>query len=93
MEVQPVREAILYRRLFTAGWFGVREKHCSRLEIYDRLRASEQVVNHADVADTIETVMSVGRSRPLQRAIYPSSFFALSGVSVRWLLQSNFLDS
>ena len=25
-------------------WFGVREKHCSRLEIYDRLRASEQAV-------------------------------------------------
>ena len=39
---QPVREAVLYRGLFTAGWFGVREKHCSRLEIYDRLRASEQ---------------------------------------------------
>jgi len=31
-----------YRGLFTAGWFGVREKHCFRLEIYDRLRASEQ---------------------------------------------------
>ena len=28
--------------LFTAGWFGVREKHCSWLEIYDRLRPSEQ---------------------------------------------------
>ena len=39
---QPVREAVSYRGLFTAGWFGVREKHCSRLEIYDRLRASEQ---------------------------------------------------
>ena len=39
---QPVREAVSYRELFTAGWFGVREKHCSRLEIYDRLRASEQ---------------------------------------------------
>ena len=25
-----------------AGWFGVREKYRSRLEIYDRLRASEQ---------------------------------------------------
>ena len=34
--------AVSYRGLFTAGWFGVREKHCSRLEIYDRLRASEQ---------------------------------------------------
>ena len=40
--IQPVREAVSYRGLFTAGWFGVREKHCSRLEIYDRLRASEQ---------------------------------------------------
>jgi len=39
---QPVREAVSYRGLFTAGWFGVREKHCSPLEIYDRLRASEQ---------------------------------------------------
>ena len=28
---QPVREAVSYRGLFTAGWFGVREKHCSRL--------------------------------------------------------------
>ena len=40
--LQPVREAVSYRGLFTAGWFGVREKHCSQLEIYDRLRASEQ---------------------------------------------------
>ena len=40
--IQPVREAVSYRGLFTAGWFGVREKHSSRLEIYDRLRASEQ---------------------------------------------------
>jgi len=39
---QPVREAVSYRGLFTAGWFGVREKHYSRLEIYNRLRASEQ---------------------------------------------------
>ena len=40
---QPVREAVSYRGLFTAGWFGVREKHCSRLEIYDRLRASDHL--------------------------------------------------
>ena len=39
---QPVWEAVLYRGLFTAGWFGVREKHYFRLEIYDRLRRSEQ---------------------------------------------------
>ena len=31
-----------YRGLFTADEFGVREKHCFRLKIYDRLRASEQ---------------------------------------------------
>ena len=37
-----VREAINDRGLFTASWFGVREKHYSRLEIYYRLRASEQ---------------------------------------------------
>jgi len=41
INTQPVREAVSYRGLFTAGWFGVREKHCFRLEIYDRLRASE----------------------------------------------------
>ena len=39
---QLVREAVNDRGLFTAGWFGVREKHCSWLEIYDRLRANEQ---------------------------------------------------
>ena len=42
IDLQPVREAVSYRGLFTAGWFGVREKHCSRLKIYDRLRANEQ---------------------------------------------------
>ena len=41
---QPVREAVSYRGLFTASWFGVREKYCYQLEIYDRLRASEQAV-------------------------------------------------
>ena len=42
MHVQePVQEAVNDRGLFTAGWFGVREKHYSRLEIYDRLRANE----------------------------------------------------
>ena len=41
-DLQPVREAASYRGLFTAGWVGVREKHYSQLEIYDRLRASEQ---------------------------------------------------
>ena len=41
-DLQLVREAVSYRGLFTAGWFGVREKHCFRLEIYDRLRVSEQ---------------------------------------------------
>ena len=35
---QPVREAVNDRGLFTAGWFSVREKHYSRLEIYDRFR-------------------------------------------------------
>ena len=40
--LQPVREAVNDRGLFTAGWFGVREKYCSWLKIYDRLRASEQ---------------------------------------------------
>ena len=42
--IQPVREPVNDRGLFTVGWFGVREKHCSWLEIYDRLRASEQAV-------------------------------------------------
>ena len=44
MNSQPVRKAVNDRGLFTAGWFGVREKHCSRLEIYDRLQASEQAI-------------------------------------------------
>ena len=42
--MQPVRQAVNDRGLFTAGWFGVREKYCSQLEIYDRLRANEQTV-------------------------------------------------
>ena len=42
---QPVREAVNDRGLFTVGWFGVREKHRSRLKIYDRLRTSEQAVS------------------------------------------------
>ena len=50
----PVREAVSYRGLFTAGWFGVREKHCSWPEIYDRLRASEQ----AELESTTTTVGS-----------------------------------
>jgi len=43
--LQHVREAVSYRGLFTAGWFGVREKHCFRLKIYDHLRASKQAVD------------------------------------------------
>ena len=37
-------DGVSYRGLLTAGWFGVREKHYSRLKIYDRLRTSEQPV-------------------------------------------------
>jgi len=44
---QPVREVVNDRGLFTAGWFGGREKHCSRLEIYDHLRASKQTEDHS----------------------------------------------
>ena len=40
------------RGLFTAGWFGVRGKHCFWLEIYDRLRASEQAVRFAKIIET-----------------------------------------
>jgi len=43
--LQPVQETVSYRELFTAGWFDVKEKHCSQLKIYDRLRASEQAAN------------------------------------------------
>ena len=47
---QPVREAVNDRGLFTAGWFGVREKYCSGWKftiVYDqanrlRLQASDQ---------------------------------------------------
>jgi len=51
--MQPVRDAVSYRGLFTAGWFGVREKHYSRLEIYDRLRASEQAAYCYDTGTRI----------------------------------------
>ena len=42
--MQPVREAVSYRGLFTVDWFSVREKHYSRLKIYDHLLANEQAV-------------------------------------------------
>ena len=43
--LQPVRvlgRPYLIVDFLRPGWFCVREKHCSQLEIYDRLRASEQ---------------------------------------------------
>jgi len=40
-DLQHVREAVSYRVLFIAGWFSMRKKHCFRLKIYNRLRASE----------------------------------------------------
>ena len=43
---QTVWEAVSYRGLFTADWFGVREKHCSQVEIYDRLRTSKHADSH-----------------------------------------------
>ena len=58
---QPVREVVSYHKLFTAGWFDVREKHCSRLKIYDRLQASEQarhlVVWHFNSSLCIEQII------------------------------------
>ena len=48
----PVREAVSYRGLFTAGWFGVREKHCSWLEIYERLQASDQAEYLSQIEET-----------------------------------------
>jgi len=53
ISTKPVRKAVSYRGLFTAGWFGVREKHCSRLKIYDRLRASEQADWEREAPDTL----------------------------------------
>jgi len=47
--MQPAREAVSYRGLFSVGWFGVREKHCLWLKIYDRLRASEQADDWSSV--------------------------------------------
>ena len=41
-----ISAACSYRGLFTAGWFGVREKHCSQLKIYDHLRESEHAANN-----------------------------------------------
>jgi len=49
-----------YRGLFTAGWFGVREKHCSQLEIYDRLRASEQAASVSSCAGTQFSIHLIG---------------------------------
>ena len=54
--MQPIREAVSYRGLFTAGWFDVREKHCSWLEIYNRLRASEQ-------ADDLHLINGCGKDK------------------------------
>ena len=44
-----VRFVVNDHGLFIADWFGVREKHCSRLEIYDCLRASEQADGSSDL--------------------------------------------
>ena len=63
IDLQPVREAVSYRGLFTAGWFGVREKHCSRLKIYDRLRASEQAGNLPFLATTVVQSSTEKRER------------------------------
>ena len=89
--MQPVREAVSYRGLFTAGWFGVREKHCSRLEIYDRLRASEQAITRFRIlehilsnASVVERPMAVGRPR----------YFSLSAFfSIFRYLNTSFLSS
>ena len=66
--IQPVQEAVSYRRLFTAGWFGVREKHCSQLKIYDCLRASEQagslLAKAEQVAVAANDVVRLKRSIP-----------------------------
>ena len=43
MTTMVAAQVVSYRGLFTAGWFDVREKYYSRLEIYDRFRASEHV--------------------------------------------------
>ena len=45
-----LRDVVSYCALFTAGWFGVREKHCFRLEIYDRLRANEQAASARNIS-------------------------------------------
>ena len=62
---QTVWEAVSYRGLFTADWFGVREKHCSPLEIYDRLRASEQA----------DGLVAVGTERSDERCLALIFFF------------------
>ena len=61
---QPIRKAVSYRGLFTAGWFDVREKHCSRLEIYDHLRTREQAATYLVCAEETGTLgMMEGSSR------------------------------
>ena len=62
---QPVREAVSYRGLFTAGWFDVREKYCFRLEIYDRLRANEQAAYIARQGNADAVLLIINRIKAL----------------------------
>ena len=46
---QPVREAVNDRGLFTVGWFGVREKYCSRLKftiVYEQTNRLQSCSHH-----------------------------------------------
>ena len=65
---------VSYRGLFTADWFGVREKYCSRLEIYDRLRASEQAA---------DPIMLLGLDFWLVSLLY-KKYLALDLASLLW---------
>ena len=47
MDLQPVLQAINDRGLFTAGWFGVREKYCFAWKfmiVYEQAQPAEQAV-------------------------------------------------
>ena len=86
---RPVREAVSYRGLFTAGWFGMREKYCFQLEIYDRLRASEQAGwRHLGPVSSLHCTPLVPRC-----TIWKGPLFSLSLLGgeecIRWLANGN----
>ena len=90
---QPVRQVVNDRGLFTAGWFGVREKHCSWLEIYDRLRASEQAafgvagpIGYAHVKRRAALFIGQDQERAMNKSSIHSSHSTNFGVHIQCIM-------